>query len=210
MIELHFYKRLLPGYFWVFPLPDNEANIGLGMLSSYISKRKINLKEQMLNVIANEPALKERFANAEIIEDIQGFGLPLGSQKRVLSGDRFMLIGDAASLIDPITGEGIGNAIRSGRYAADQIISCFKQQDFGSAFIKSYDEYLYSKIWGEMRFSRALQTGFRYPVIINFLVGLAARSTRFKTFLDRAISDPGFWGDGFNPRRWWKHWSGGV
>ena len=36
-IELHFYKELLPGYFWVFPLPNNNANVGLGMLSSDVS-----------------------------------------------------------------------------------------------------------------------------------------------------------------------------
>jgi len=41
---------------------------------------------------------------------VDGYGLPLGSKKRVLSGDRYMLVGDAASLIDPFTGEGIGNA----------------------------------------------------------------------------------------------------
>lgn len=206
MIELHFYKRLLPGYFWVFPLPGNEANVGLGMLSSFISKRSVNLKNLMQDVIDNEPILKDRFANADIVGEIRGFGLPLGSQKRVLSGDRFMLIGDAASLIDPITGEGIGNAIRSGRYAADQIQSCFKSDTFDAAFMKQYDRYLYSKIWGEMRFSRALQTGFRFPIVINFLVGLAGKSARFNAFLDLAISDAGFWADGFNPKRWWKHW----
>jgi len=208
MIELHFYKRLLPGYFWVFPLPGNEANVGLGMLSSFISKRSVNLKRQMLDVISHEPGLKERFAQAELVDEIRGFGLPLGSKKRVLSGDRFMLIGDAASLIDPITGEGVGNAIRSGRYASDQVISCFESDNFGADFMKKYDRYLYSKIWGEMRFSRALQTGFRYPGFINFLVALAGRSARFRDFLNLAISDAGFWADGFNPRRWLKHWRG--
>jgi geranylgeranyl reductase family protein len=208
MIELHFYKRLLPGYFWVFPLPDNEANVGLGMLSSYISKRSVNLKRQIRDVIANEPGLKERFADAELVGEMQGFGLPLGSKKRELSGERFMLIGDAASLIDPITGEGVGNAIRSGRYAADQVRSCFETGDFSAANLKQYDDYLYSKVWGEMRFSRALQTGFRYSVFINFLVALAGRSARFNAFLNRVISDAGFWGDGFNVRRWWRHWRG--
>jgi len=206
MIELHFYKRLLPGYFWVFPLPGNEANVGLGMLSSFISKRSINLKQQMLDVIANEPGLKERFADAQLVDGLSGFGLPLGSKKRILSGERFMLIGDAASLIDPITGEGVGNAIRSARYAADQIKLCFESEDFRAETMKNYDTYLYSKIWGEMRFSRALQTGFRYPIFINFIVALASKSVRFRGFLNLAISDAGFWADGFNPRRWLRHW----
>jgi len=206
MIELHFYNSLLPGSFWIFPPPDNQANVGLGMLSSYISKKNINLRQEMQDVIEREPALKERFKDAVMIDKVQGFGLPLGSKKRKLSGERFMLIGDAASLIDPITGEGIGNAIRSGRYAADQIKACFKQSDFSARQMKNYDEYLYSKVWGEMRFSRFLQTGFRYPFVINTLVSLADRSMRFRQFLNLVITDAGFWGDGLNPKRWLKHW----
>ena len=206
MIELHFYKSLLPGYFWVFPLPNNEANIGLGMLSSFISKKKVNLKKKMLEVIATEPGLKERFAEAELDDKIYGFGLPLGSKKRDLSGQRFMLLGDAASLIDPITGEGVGNAIRSGPFAALQIEKCFAQKDFSASLMKSYDEHLYGAVWGEMRFSRMLQTGFRYPIVINALTSLAVKSVRFRNFLNLAISDAGFWADGFNPRRWMRHW----
>ena len=206
MIELHFYKSLLPGYFWVFPLPGNEANVGLGMLSSFISKRKVNLKQEMLRVIESEPGLKERFAHAELQDKIYGFGLPLGSKKRQLSGERFILIGDAASLIDPITGEGVGNAIRSGRFAAEQITTSLESGDYSAQQMKAYDDKLYSLIWGEMRFSRALQTGFRYPVIINLLTSLAVKSVRFRNFLNLAISDAGFWADGFNPRRWLKHW----
>ena len=206
MIELHFYKRLLPGYFWIFPLPDNQANVGLGMLSSYISKHSVNLKELFSEVIESEPALQARFKNAELLGDVMGFGLPLGSKKRELSGRRYLLIGDAASLIDPITGEGIGNAIRSGRYAADFIRKAFAAKDFSAEFFNEYDNYLYSKVWGEMRFSRTLQMAFRYPAAINFLTGLVSRSQRFNRFLNQAISDPGFWGDGLNPGRWLKHW----
>jgi menaquinone-9 beta-reductase len=47
-IELHFIKELLPGYLWVFPLPNGEANVGVGMLSKAASKKKINLKQVML------------------------------------------------------------------------------------------------------------------------------------------------------------------
>ena len=206
MIELHFYKSLLPGYFWIFPLPDNRANVGLGMLSSFISKRKVNLKAEMLRVIETEPGLRDRFRDAVLEDKIHGFGLPLGSKKRSLSGERFMLIGDAASLIDPITGEGVGNAIRSGRYAAAQAVRSMEANDFSAETMKQYDKVIYDLVWGEMRFSRMLQTGFRYPIVINFLTGMAVRSVRFRNFLNLAISDAGFWADGFNPRRWLRHW----
>jgi menaquinone-9 beta-reductase len=44
LIELHFLPETLPGYFWIFPLPDNQANVGIGILSSEIQKKSINLK----------------------------------------------------------------------------------------------------------------------------------------------------------------------
>jgi flavin-dependent dehydrogenase len=37
-IELHFLEELLPGYFWIFPLPNGMANVGAGMFSSSVSK----------------------------------------------------------------------------------------------------------------------------------------------------------------------------
>ena len=46
-IELHFIKSILPGYFWIFPLPNGEANIGIGMLSEAISKKKVNLIKEL-------------------------------------------------------------------------------------------------------------------------------------------------------------------
>ena len=106
-IELHFLKEINPGYFWIFPLPGGHANVGLGMRSDYISKKKYNLRDGFQNAIANHPMLKERFKDAELTDKVTGFGLPLGSKKRPISGDCFMLVGDAGHLIDPFTGEGI-------------------------------------------------------------------------------------------------------
>ena len=89
--EFHFLQDILPGYFWIFPLPDNYANVGLGMLSQAISDRKTNLRSEMVRLIETVPYLTARFAHAERLSDIKGYGLPLGSQKVTISGDRFML-----------------------------------------------------------------------------------------------------------------------
>jgi|TARA_R100000479_G_scaffold130736_1_gene68750 geranylgeranyl reductase family protein len=157
LIELHFYKEIIPGYFWIFPLPENQANVGLGMLSSEISKQNINLKQKFTELIENHPNLKSRFKNAKPLETIKGFGLPLGSKKKQLSGDHFLLLGDAANLIDPFTGEGIGNAIRSGRIAAEHIKKAFKERRFDADFNKKYDTNIYQAMWNELRVSKSLQ-----------------------------------------------------
>jgi len=167
-VELHFYKDLLPGYFWVFPLPGNRANVGIGMLSSYVSKRKPNLKKKLKDIIENHPNIKDRFKDAKALEEVKGFGLPLGSKKRNLSGERYLLLGDAASLINPLSGEGIANAIRSGRVAADYIKSA--AADYSAKSMKAYDREIYRRMWGELRLNYWIQIAMRNPTLCNFIV----------------------------------------
>ncbi len=188
-IELHFYKELLPGYFWIFPLPNNNANVGLGMLSSEVSKKKINLKNKLTELIANHPNLKERFKDAKPLENIQGYGLPVGSMKRSISGTRFLLLGDAAGLIDPFTGEGIANAIRSGRVAAAHVLKCFEQNQFDADFNLQYDKEIYYKMWTEFRFGHSMQRLFRYPRIINFVVKKANKNKSVQLMLSAMLNN---------------------
>ncbi|HEY5393604.1 MAG TPA: geranylgeranyl reductase family protein [Hanamia sp.] len=188
-IELHFYKDILPGYLWIFPLPGNQANVGLGMLSSVVSKKKLNLKVEMAKLLATEPSLKERFKEAVPLTDVQGFGLPLGSKKRTISGNRFLLLGDAAGLIDPFTGEGIANSIRSGRIAATHVINSFRESKFDATFNASYDKEIYQKMWNEFRFGHTLQKLFRYPAIINFVVRKANNNKSVQTLLSSMLNN---------------------
>jgi flavin-dependent dehydrogenase len=80
-LEVYFLKGYLPGYFWIFPLSNNEANVGFGMLSSTIADKKIDLKKCMHEIIHTIPEVAERFKDAEALEDVKGFGLPSGLQE---------------------------------------------------------------------------------------------------------------------------------
>lgn len=189
-IELYFFKEILPGYLWIFPLPDNKANVGIGMLSDTISKNKINLRETLEKLILTQPVLKERFLNARPLETVKGFGLPLGSKRRKISGERILLAGDAASLIDPFSGEGIGNAIRSGRVAAEHVLSCFSKNDFSASFNASYDKEIYRRMWKELKISKTLQLLCRKTWLLNFVVTKANRSQYLQKFLVDALANP--------------------
>jgi geranylgeranyl reductase family protein len=155
--ELHFIKDLLPGYFWIFPVKDNMANVGLGVLSSSISKRKMDLRSTLQHIIENVPYIRQRFQHAERVGKVEGFGLPLGSRKVTMSGNHFMLCGDAAALIDPLSGEGIGQAMVSGRYAGWHARKCFEQNDFSTDFMKQYDKEVYDKFWRRHRRNYRIQ-----------------------------------------------------
>ena len=203
-IELHFLKDYLPGYFWVFPLPNGEANVGFGMLSTTISQRKINIKKALMDIIENNPGIKERFKDAELIDDIVGFPLPLGSKRRLLSNDNYMLVGDAACLVDPLTGEGIGNAVYSGYIAAEQAEKCLKANNFSAEFLKDYDTRVWRVMGTELNLSYKLQRLGKYPAIFNFVLWIASRNVQISDLVYAMFNDIDVRKRVLNPMFWLK------
>jgi flavin-dependent dehydrogenase len=101
----------------------------------------------------------------------------MGTEPLPVSGDGFVLTGDAASLVDPFSGEGIGNALFSGMLAAEAIIKADEAGDFSASFLKQhYDDELYRRILSELRTSAALQRLCRFPWLFNFVVNKARKS----------------------------------
>lgn len=182
-IELHFIDDVLPGYFWIFPMTDGRVNVGLGMLSASVSKNKVNLKEVLDRIISTHPVMKERFKNAEALETVKGWGLPLGSKKRQLSFDRLLFCGDAASIIDPFTGEGIGNAMISAKYAADVITEAIAADAFDQKTLQPYTDQVYHHLWPELAMSHQLQKMVKYPWLFNFVANKGLKSSEFKILL---------------------------
>ncbi len=204
-IELHFLDELLPGYFWIFPLGDGTCNVGAGMLSSSVSKNKVNLKEQMLKAIAQNPNIKDRFKNATPEGKIHGWGLPLGSKKRSISGDNYILTGDAASLIDPFTGEGIGNALYSGYFAAQAIKRAIDEKNFTARFLAHhYDAAVYHRLWNELKLSHTLQKLSKNNRLFNFVVNRAHRSETLRNTISCMFEDMDLRAQFRNPLFWWK------
>ena len=188
-IELHFIKEFLPGYLWVFPLPNGQANVGVGMLSKTVAAKKINLRQRLDEILATHPALAPRFAQAERLGPVRGFGLPLGSKRRALSGPQYLLLGDAGSLIDPFSGEGISHAMVSGRHAAVWAAQAVAKADFSPTFLKNYDKAVYNRLWQELRLSRAMQRLLNFPSLFNIVANRAANNPTLAETLSAMFLD---------------------
>lgn len=174
-IELHFINEIMPGYFWIFPLDNGWANVGLGLLASEKQKRKFDLKKSQEEIIANSPMFKERFKNAQIDDQgIKIWTLPLGSFHKKNHGNGWVLIGDAASLIDPFSGEGIGNAMTSGKFAAKHIARALKENNFSEENFDIYDKELWDTIGPELKTSHNLQKIGKHKFLLNLVIGRAA------------------------------------
>ncbi len=173
--EVFVLPEFMPGYFWVFPLSEDTANVGLGMLPHSIARQKVNLKEAVYAFIQASPELRARFDESTQMGKLEGFGLALGSRRVPMSGDHFLLIGDAASLIDPASGEGISNAIVSGKVAAETIVAAFKAQDFSADSVKNYEKQLFKIIGKELKTSTILLHSFHFvPKLLDLSAYLMA------------------------------------
>jgi geranylgeranyl reductase family protein len=186
-VEVYFDKRFLPSYLWVFPVSENKVNVGFGMLSSEIAKRRVNIKDAFYEFIDRNPVLSKNFNGAKQVSELEGFGLPLGSKMATMSGANFMLAGDAASLIDPISGDGIGNAMLSGHLAAKQAIRCFEQGNFGATFMKDYDSSVHSAIGKELKSHyNAQRTLSRLPFLLD-VIFLAGKNKMLKKLIQKGM-----------------------
>jgi geranylgeranyl reductase family protein len=188
-IELHFIKDLLPGYFWIFPMNDGSANVGIGMLSKTVARKKINLRNKLNDIISKNESIKDRFTNASQDGEIQGWGLPLGSARKKLTTDNCILTGDSASLIDPFTGEGIGNAMYSGMLAAETISSALKENNFTNDFLKTYESKLYHNLEKELNISHRIQGLARNAWLFNLVVNKAVKNKAMREMLTCMFED---------------------
>lgn len=179
-IEIHFVPELIPGYFWVFPLPNKCANVGVGMVFSDMKRQKTNLKEALLKIVRENPLFKERFRNARLEGELRGWTLPFGSYRRKLAYNGAVLLGDAAGLIDPFSGEGVGNAMMSARAATPVIATALASGDVSEAALKPYADSLWEAIGPELKQSYKLQKLGKHRFLLNLVVDKAARSQEIR------------------------------
>ena len=187
-IELHYVKEVNPGYLWLFPAGDGRANIGIGLSKSDAKKENRTLR-QVLDEITQTDYFKDRFADAKRLERPVGWNLPLGSLHRKNHGNGYMLLGDAAGLIDPFTGEGIGNAMVSAKYAMEIAEKSKESGDYSKIAFSEYDQLLWDEIGKELRTSTKLQNLAKSKFLLNFVINRAARNEEVQNIISGMLSN---------------------
>jgi len=187
-IELHFLKEVKPGYLWLFPAGDGMANIGIG-LSKSDAKKESRTLSQILDEVTKSKYFKNRFSDAKQLEKPIGWNLPLGTIHRKNHGNGFMLLGDAAGLVDPFTGEGIGNAMVSAKYAVEVAKESITKRDFSKDFFSKYDKLLWSELGKELRTSSKLQKLARSTFLLNFVINRASRNDEIKNIISSMLAN---------------------
>ncbi|HOO04719.1 MAG TPA: NAD(P)/FAD-dependent oxidoreductase, partial [Methanomassiliicoccales archaeon] len=122
------------GYIWIFPKGDDTANVGIGVLASKLKKAG-EVKRYLDAWIKKD----ERLSCGQPLEAVAG-GVSVSPpvERSVMSG--LMLVGDAARIIDPITGGGIANGLLSGKYAGEVLGDCAQANDYSEQALMPYDK----------------------------------------------------------------------
>lgn len=131
------------GYIWIFPKSPTTANVGLGFCPSLGDGR--TALERLESFVA------AHFGSASILERTCG-GIPAFHGRKFMTSKNVLLAGDAARLLDSLSGAGIANALLSGTYAGQTAAEYLKESKPRLAVLKQYPD----------RFMRDKGRGLRY------------------------------------------------
>jgi geranylgeranyl reductase family protein len=185
LIEVCFPPKLPMSYFYIFPLANGEANVGYGMVSEVAAKGRHNLRDIFKRLIWEDPLMSPRFRHAEPLEEPVGWGIPLASRRRRAFGDGYLLVGDAASLVCPTSGEGIGTGMISGYVAAHFARNALKNKCFDAEQFRNYDREIYRRLHSEIRLYNLMMAVS--PKIYDFGLNLLAQNPLFQWSFRRRV-----------------------
>ena len=124
------------GYLWIFPKGPGLANIGLGLVGNYDGDKKAI---DFLNDF-----LKEFFPDGSILNLTAG-GVPVTKTLKRITANGFMVVGDAARMVDPLTGGGIISGMQAGKLAGIRAAEAIKAGDVSEKFFQKY-----AKAWDKV------------------------------------------------------------
>ncbi|HVU01933.1 MAG TPA: geranylgeranyl reductase family protein [Polyangiaceae bacterium] len=111
----HYFEKDLPaGYGWIFPEVDGRSNIGVYLRVDRYRAGGVRLRELFRRFVERH---RLRFQGAEEASPPRSWSLPLATFRPVPAIPGLLVAGDAARLVDPLTGEGIWHALASGELA---------------------------------------------------------------------------------------------
>ena len=170
-VEFYLLENILPGYAWIFPLGEGRANVGLGLRLDQLRRRRLDL-EDMVRRFLETPQVAKRLAPGASLRHVATWPLNLGSQRGLRHAfDAALLVGDAAGLVNPLTGAGFKNTFISARLAARTAHEALSRGDTSRAALRVYERSCHRVMWAELRRCYFLHRALlRFPVVTDFVV----------------------------------------
>ncbi len=122
------------GYVWIFPKAEGLANVGIGVQVSQV-KSPADARTYLDRWIEAHPG----YAKGKKI-DMVGGGVSISPPLKQTVADGIMLVGDAARMIDPLTGGGIANGCIAGKICGEVAAEAVRSHDVSREFLQRYEK----------------------------------------------------------------------
>ncbi len=136
-IEFRFDGVPLPGYGWIFPLSESTANVGGGSFG-HARRTAYDVLQQFLRHVP----IVELLGDGHAADQPKAYPLRTDFHRSPARRGRLLLIGEAAGLVNPFSGEGIDYALESAVLAGECLRDCFAKGDLSEQALSRYERQL--------------------------------------------------------------------
>lgn len=195
-----FEPDLSPGYVWSFPLGDGTVNVGFGIQRDKgISIQEMN---RLWPDILGRPNIRRILGpDAEPEGKHRAWPIPARLGDLPVTGERVLFVGDAAAATDPMTGEGIGQALETAIMAVESISEGGTETDIRAR----YEKRLKTTMIKDHGLARALSSMLGYKPLANAAIALTGLTPWTRRNFARWLFEDYPRAVLFTPRRWKRH-----
>lgn len=194
-----FEPDLLPGYAWSFPLADGRANVGFGVVRDGTETGR-EMGRRWPDLLTRPHVREALGPGARIDPTPKAWPIPARVERAVLGAGRALLVGDAAGLTDPLTGEGIGQALQSGRLAADAVLAAGAERP--DAAQQHYRRAVRRELTVDQRLAAGLGRVLRSPLGARGAIRAAGATDWTRRSFGRWLFEDEPRAAAFTPARW--------
>lgn len=174
--EMHIFED--GSYCGLNPVQDDQVNFSI-VLDSKTIKNKNQLIPEMNKRIQQSKRLSQLFNLIDEDTEVKT-SMPLSHKNSLIAGDQLAYVGDAAGFIDPLTGEGMANALLS----ADLLYQAFIENDQLENVLKEYRSARISVTRQKYVLNTIFQTVIRKPILVTLVANfLKANQNRANVFI---------------------------
>ena len=181
--QLRFDNAPSPGYGWVFPVGPHKANVGV----AYLPGKQRGTANQAFHGYIRGRAMATLLNGARMVGPEKGYPIRVDCFRAPTSAANTLLVGEAAGLVHPLTGEGIDFALDSGLLAAEHVIRGLESR-VHATWLADYDRLLRDRFEQTFRFGEWIRDWVCKPPLLNALVPLANRRPELRHLLAGVVT----------------------
>ncbi|HEY6721074.1 MAG TPA: tryptophan 7-halogenase, partial [Burkholderiales bacterium] len=127
------------GWYWMIPLRDGAMSVGAVCWTYYMKTRKVSVDQFLLDTIALCPLMAERLKDAKLMAPALATG-NFSYRATRMTGDGYLMVGDAYAFIDPVFSSGVFLAMNSGELGAEVVDEALRNGDVSARSLRRYEK----------------------------------------------------------------------